>query len=339
MQYRELGKTGINASVVAVGAWAIGGWMWGGQDDSVSIKTLQSSVDQGVNFIDTAPIYGFGHSEEVVGKAIAGRRDRVILATKCGLRWDGRGTRKGEFYFRSNEKGLEDSSNAPYEVYRFLGADSIREEVEASLRRLQVETIDLYQTHWQESTTAIEETMGALEKLRDEGKIRAIGVSNANVAQIQKYLGGGGVDADQEQYSMLDRKLESSNVPFCRKRKIAFLAYSPLANGLLSGKIGPDRDFGEGDLRSGHPRFSSENRSRVGGMLKELQPIAGDLKVSLAQLVIAWTIAQPGVTHALVGARSVEQATANAEAGNLTLSEEEISKIDRILAEHTPSIR
>ncbi len=339
MQYSEIGKTGIQASRVALGAWAIGGWMWGGQDDSNSIRTIQTAIDQGVNFIDTAAIYGFGHSEEVVGRAIVGRRQEVVLATKCGLRWEGSEPRQGSFYFSSNEKGLEDSSEAPYQVYRFLGPDSIREEIEASLRRLNVETIDLYQTHWQETTTAIEDTMAALETLRAEGKIRAIGVSNATVDHMQKYLARGAVDSDQEQYSMLDRKLESSNLPFCRKRKISFLAYSPLANGLLTGKIGADREFGEGDLRRSHPRFSPDNLRRVDAMLDELRPIAGDRNVSLAQLVIAWTLAQPGVTHALVGARSSEQAIANAAAGDLELNQEEIAAIDRTLAQHAPSIR
>jgi aryl-alcohol dehydrogenase-like predicted oxidoreductase len=339
MQYREIGKSGIQASTVALGAWAIGGWMWGGQDDSDSIRTIQTAIDQGINLIDTAAIYGFGHSEEVVGRAIAGRRQEVVLATKCGLRWEGSEPRQGDFYFSSNAKGLEESSDAAYQVYRYLGPDSIREEIEASLRRLNVETIDLYQTHWQETTTAIEDTMDALVRLREEGKIRAIGVSNANVEQIQKYLARGTVDSDQEQYSMLDRKLESSNLPFCRKRKISFLAYSPLANGLLTGKIGADREFGEGDLRRSHPRFSLENRKRVDSMLDELRPIAGGRNVTLAQLVIAWTLAQPGVTHALVGARNNEQALANAAAGDLELTREEVESIARILARHAPSIR
>jgi methylglyoxal reductase len=327
MRFRQIGGSGIQASTVALGAWAIGGWMWGGQDDRESIRTVHAALDQGVDFIDTAPIYGFGRSEEVVGRAIAGRRDQVVLATKCGLLWEGAEPRKGRYHFSADEKGLVDRERARFHVYRYLGGASIREELEGSLRRLGVETIDLYQTHWQESTTSIEETMETLLRLKEEGKIRAIGVSNASLDQLTTYCGVGRVDADQERYSMLDRELESTNIPFCHEKGIAFLAYSPLANGLLTGKIDPDRRFAEGDLRRSSPRFSGENLPKARRLLERIQSVADGRGATPAQIVIAWTIARPGVTHALVGARTEEQAVANAKAADVILSRTELDEI------------
>ncbi len=324
---REIGGSGVQASTVALGAWAIGGWMWGGQDDRESIRTVHAALDHGVNFIDTAPIYGFGRSEEVVGRAIAGRRDRVVLATKCGLLWEGAEPRKGRYHFSADEKGLVDREKARFHVYRYLGGASIREELEGSLQRLGVETIDLYQTHWQESTTSIEETMETLLRLKEEGKIRAIGVSNASLDRLTTYCGVGRVDADQEKYSMLDRRLESTSISFCREKGIAFLAYSPLANGLLTGRIDADRRFGEGDLRRSGSLFSGERLSQVRRLLDRIQPVADGRGATLAQIAIAWTVAQPGVTHALVGARTAEQAAANARAGEMILSDGELGEI------------
>ncbi len=178
MRYRMVGQSGIETSVVAFGAWAVGGWWWGGADDSESIDAIRKALDLGITFIDTAPVYGLGHSEEVVGKAIKGRRDEVVLATKCGLVWH---TDRGSHFFDEAGRG----------VRRYLGAESIRYEVEQSLRRLQTDVIDLYQTHWQDATTPIEETMGALLELKREGKIRAIGVSNATVEEMDEYRKAG----------------------------------------------------------------------------------------------------------------------------------------------------
>ncbi|UCF35546.1 MAG: aldo/keto reductase [Acidobacteriota bacterium] len=334
MKQRLIGKSGISASAVSLGAWAIGGWLWGGQDDDQSIRAIQASIDSGINFIDTAPIYGFGRSEEIVGKAIRGRRDEVIIATKCGLRWQKDFPKQGNYHFSSDEAGIQQrgSDGALYDVYRFLGPESIRWEVEQSLRRLQIETIDLYQTHWQEETTPIEDTMATLLELKAEGKIRSIGVSNAKVHHMEKYRSVGQLDADQEKYSMLDRKLESGSLPYCRKHDVAMLAYSPLANGLLTGKIGPDREFGAGDLRTWNKRFTVENRRKVASLLRELEPIAESYQLTLAQLVIAWTIAQPGVTHALVGIRNEAQAKANAKAGVVDLSDTDLVTIEKALA-------
>jgi methylglyoxal reductase len=288
--------------------------LWGGADEAEAIRAIQASLDEGITLIDTAPAYGLGLSEELVGRAIAKRRDKVVLATKCGLVWH---TTEGRFFF--NQAGKP--------VHRYLGAASIRHELEQSLKRLGTDHVDLYQTHWQDATTPIDETMGALLELKREGKIRAIGVSNATVEEIGRYQKLGPVDTDQEKYSLLDRDHEAKLIPFCREQNIAVLAYSPLANGLLTGKIGPEREFKGDDLRRDNPRFSKENRVRVQEMLRKCQPIAEAHKLTLAQLVIAWTLAQPGLTHALVGARGPEQAKENARSGDVVLSAEELATI------------
>jgi aryl-alcohol dehydrogenase-like predicted oxidoreductase len=315
MRYRPLGQSSIQASAVGFGAWAIGGWMWGGADEREAVRAIQAALDEGITLIDTAPAYGLGRSEELVGEAIAGRREKVVLATKCGLVWH---TGGGRFFFNQGGKP----------VHRYLGGDSIRYELEQSLKRLRTDYVDLYQTHWQDSTTPIEETMTALVDLKRQGKIRAIGVSNASVEDIRQYQRLGPVDADQEKYSLLDRGQEAALVPYCREQGIAVLAYSPLANGLLTGKIGPERVFSGDDLRRNNPRFSVENRVRIQGMLERIQPIAEVHGLTLGQLVIAWTLAQPGITHALVGARNPHQAVENAGAADAILSDEELATID-----------
>ena len=319
MEYRPLGASGIEASVVGLGAWAIGGWMWGGTDEPKSVEAILASIDAGINFIDTAPAYGMGLSETIVGKAIAGRRKQAVVATKCGIVWH---TDKGTPFIDQNGKTM----------HRYLGPESIRYEVEQSLKRLNTDYIDLYQTHWQDETTPIEETMTTLLDLKREGKIRAIGVSNATVEQIEAYRRVGPVDSGQEKYSMLDRGLESDYLPYTLKNNIAVLAYSPLALGLLTGKVGPEREFPADDLRHSNPRFSVESRKQVRAMLDKMRPIAEKHSLTLAQLVILWTIAQPGLTHALVGARNAQQAEENAVAGNATLSKEELETLNKIVS-------
>jgi len=326
MKKKMLGKSGIEASVVGLGTWAIGGWMWGGTDDKAAVKAIHTGIDAGINLLDTAPVYGFGRSEEVVGKAIADRRDGVVLATKCGLVWH---KEAGELHFKTDRQHI--TADGSIAVYKYLHPESVKWEVEQSLKRLGTDRIDLLQTHWQESTTPVCDTMAALMELKAEGKIRAIGCSNATLAQMDEYRAAGQLDVDQECYSMLDRKREDSNLPYCAGHDMAFLAYSPLALGLLTGKVTPDRTFGEGDMRRVNPRFSVENRSRVLAMLAEFQPIADAHGLSLSQLAIAWTIAQPGCTHALVGARTEAQARENARAGEVTLSREECATMTAIV--------
>lgn len=328
MQYRKLGHSGIEASVIGLGAWAIGGWMWGGTEKEKAISAIRAAVDQGINLIDTAPIYGFGHSEELVGEALKGIRDKAVLATKCGLVWD---RQEGVFHFSTNEKVV--TREGPIHVYKNLKPASIREEVEKSLRRLKTDYIDLYQTHWQEKSTPVSETMGELCKLRDEGKIRAIGVSNATPQKMREYQSTGSIDSDQEKYNMLDRDQDESNLPFCQKEGLAFLAYSPLAQGLLSGKMSPERRFADGDYRASMPRFSIVNRKEAEKMLELMRPIAERHDASLVQLAAAWAFHQSGCSHVLCGIRSPKQAEENAGAGSIRLTEEDLSELADILTQ------
>jgi methylglyoxal reductase len=325
MRYRPLGASGIETSVVGLGTWAMGGWKWGGTNEAEAIEAIRASINAGVTLIDTAPAYGMGLAEEIVGKAVAGRRDKVILASKCGLAWH---TTAGEYFFHQQDKP----------VHRHLGPESIRYEVEQSLKRLGTDYIDLYQTHWQDSTTPIQDTMAALLDLKEEGKIRAIGVSNVNVEQLEEYWQVGPVDSDQERFNMLDRDAEAELLPYCRQKGMAMLAYSSLALGLLTGKIGPDRQFPGDDQRSENPRFSVENRRKVAAMLESFKPIAQSYGLTIAQLVIAWTVAQPGVTHALCGARNARQAVENAHAGDVNLTADELSAMDEAIQKHAAVI-
>jgi aryl-alcohol dehydrogenase-like predicted oxidoreductase len=325
MLYRELGSSGIDVSAVGFGAWAIGGWMWGGADEDQAIAAIHAAIDHGINLVDTAPIYGYGRSEEIVGRAIRGRRDKVVLATKCGMIWD---REEGEFFFHGNQEGISFRASEK-KIYKCLRPDSIRAELERSLTRLGTTHVDLYQTHWQESTTPIADTMAALLKLKEQGKIRAIGVSNASLDQLQAY---GAIDSDQEKYSMLDRELETNGtLEYCRRQKIAVLAYSPLANGLLTGKIRPDRQFGSGDLRKGNRRFTPANITRVNDLLEQLRPMAERHQATVSQLVIAWTAMRPGMTCVLCGARDPQQAIENAAAGGVTLSPDELQTIGEVV--------
>ena len=314
MQQRTLGTSGISASIVALGTWAIGGWRWGGTDEAESIRAIQAALDEGINFLDTAPAYGLGLSEEIVGKALKGKRNQAVIASKCGMVWH---TDQGVYFL--------DEYGKP--IHKYLGPESVRYEVEQSLQRLQTDYIDLYQTHWQDVTTPIEETMGELVRLKEEGKIRAIGVCNATVDEMERYRKLGAVDSDQEKYSMLDRNPEDTNLPWCQEQQVAFLAYSPLAQGLLTGKMGPDRVFSSDDQRSTNPRYAVENRVRIQSLLNGIHPYAEKYGLNLGQMVIAWTVAQPGVTHALVGARTAEQSIENAGAGRVELDRDDAAAI------------
>ncbi len=321
MLTRWIGSSGIEASAVGLGTWAIGGWRWGGTDEQRSITAIQASIDAGVSLIDTAPAYGQGLAEEIVGKAIRGRRDRVVLATKCGLVWH---TTKGNHFF--------DYEGRP--VHRYLGPESIAYELEQSLKRLGTDHVDLYITHWQDPTTPIEETMRALERLKEQGKVGSIGASNVSVDELRAYLDAGRLDAIQERYSMLARDIESTLLPICARYGVAMLSYSSLALGLLSGRIGPDRVFEGDDLRKDNRRFSLANREKIAGLMAEIAPIAEAHGATPAQIVIAWTLQQPGITFALCGARNAEQAIENAAAGRLRLSPSDIDTMSEAATRH-----
>ncbi|KAB2667227.1 aldo/keto reductase [Brucella tritici] len=316
---REIGRSGVKASAVGLGTWAIGGWMWGGTDEAQSIAAIQSSLDAGVTLIDTAPAYGLGRSEEIVGKAIAGRRDKAVIATKCGLVWH---TQKGKHFF--------DQDGKP--VHRYLGRDAIIHEVEESLRRLGTDYIDLYITHWQDSTTPIEETVAALEELKQAGKIRAVGASNVNPPELEQYIQTGALDAIQERFSMIDREIEQDLLPLTTANNVSTLSYSSLALGLLSGMIGPERVFSGDDQRKDNPRFSVANRQKAKDFATAIKPVADRHGATIAQIVIAWTLARSGVTFALCGARNPAQALDNAQAGRLRLSSDDLAAIDTAIS-------
>jgi len=322
MRHLPLGLSEINASVVGLGTWGIGGWLWGGVDEQQAITAIHDAIDHGIDLIDTAPIYGFGLSERIVGRAIRDRRDHVVLATKCGMVTH---TTRGEHKTNADLSGRAEHGHIRIHVY--LDPASIREELEASLKRLGTDRIDLYQTHWQDPTTPIDDTMAELTKLKDEGKIRAVGVCNASPEQMDQYRAHGELSSDQEKYSMLDREIEQTNLPYCREQHLAVLAYSPLARGLLTGKIGADAAFDTADHRSSDEQFTPENITAVNKMLDAMKPIAEAHRITVAQLVIAWTLHQPGVTHALCGARTPDHAAANAVAGSVELTEDELSQL------------
>jgi len=318
---RTIGGSGISASAVGLGTWAIGGWMWGGTDERQSIAAIHASIDAGISLIDTAPAYGMGLAETIVGKAIAGRRDKVVLVTKCGLVWH---VNEGAYFFHQDGKP----------VHRYLGAASIRHEVEESLKRLGTDYIDHYVTHWQDATTPIAETVETLVRLKDEGKIRSIGASNVSPEDLVAYIATGALDAIQEEYSMVRRDIETTLLPLCRTSAVSVLSYSSLALGLLSGKVGPERVFAGDDQRKGNPRFSQANREKIARLTRGLEPVAEAHEASIAQVVIAWTIAQPGITFSLCGARDPAQAVENAAAARLRLAENELALISAGVAEH-----
>lgn len=321
MLTRQIGNSGIEASAVGLGTWAIGGWMWGGTDEARSIKAIQASVDEGVSLIDTAPAYGQGLAEEIVGKSLQDRRDKVVLATKCGLVWH---TQKGNHFF--------DYDGKP--VHRYLGKDAIIFEVEQSLKRLKTDRIDHYITHWQDPTTPVDETMAALEQLKAQGKILSIGASNTSPDDLKAYVAAGQLDAIQEEYSMVKRDIEDSLVPLCNDAGVSVLSYSSLALGLLTGKVGPERTFSGDDQRRDNPRFSIENRQKVAHLMETIAPIAATHGATKAQVVIAWTLQQPGITFSLCGARDVSQAIENAKAGRLRLSPADLNAINAAVQTH-----
>jgi len=320
MEYRKLGKSDLELSVVTFGAWAAGGWMWGGTDRMDAIRAIRESFKLGVTSIDTAPIYGQGESEEIVGEAIKGiPRDKLQILTKYGLRWD---LIQGEFYFNSkNNQGKE------IDIYRYAGKESIIKECEDSLRRLGTDYIDLYQIHWADPTTPIGESMEAVKQLIKDGKIRYAGVCNYNAEQMKeasKYID---LVSDQVPYSMVKRGIENELVPYILNNNQSILAYSPLERGLLTGKIKPGHHFEEGDHRAGLPYYKDTNIRKTNVFLEKIKPLADEKNATLAQLVIRWTLDQTGITITLVGARNAAQAIQNAKAADIKLNREELAFI------------
>jgi len=321
MEYRKLGQSDLELSVVTFGAWAAGGWMWGGTERSDAVKAIRAGLECGMTSIDTAPAYGQGLSEEIVGEAIKGiPRDQVQILTKFGLSWEG--TQGQHFFSSRNNEGK------PLEIYRYSGKESIIRECETSLRLLGTDYIDLYQIHWADPTTPIQETMEAVSQLIKQGKVRYAGVCNYDVSQMMEAAKYIDLVSNQVPYSMVRRDIEQDLVPYLIGKKQSVLAYSPLQRGLLSGKIKPDQKFSEGDTRADLLHYSAKNIQLVNDFLSKLKPLADEKEATISQLVIRWTIEQSGITIALVGARNAVQAMENAKAVQVKLSSDEINFIN-----------
>lgn len=324
MEYRKLGSSPLELSVITFGAWAAGGWMWGGSERKDAVAAIRAAYDVGVTSIDTAPAYGQGLSEEIVGEAIKDiDRDKIQLLTKYGLRWD---LARGEFHFKSKDNRGQD-----IDMYKYAARESIIKECEDSLRRLGTDYIDLYQIHWPDNTTPMAETMETMAELIKQGKIKYAAVCNYSADQLKE--AGKYVDlvSNQVPYSMVKRDIEKEVVPYCIAHNISILAYSPMERGLLTGKIKPGHQFAEGDHRAGLYFFNDENLTRTNAFLDKIKPLAKAKNASLSQIVLRWTVAQPGITIALAGARNEAQAIENAKAMEIALSEDEIMFISQQL--------
>ena len=298
MDKRRIGSTDVEVSAIALGCWPMGGDYWGGADDDESIRTIHKALELGINFFDTAPAYGRGHSEEVLGKGLEGRRGEVVISTKAS----GRG--------HSRER--------------------LREKLQTSLDCLQTDYVDVYFIHWPSRSEPLGPTIEALEEMRDEGLIRAIGVSNFDVNMLQMTAKHGTVDILQPPYSFVWRFIEEDVLPYCREHNIAISTYSSLAQGLLAGVIRLNTQYRGGDMRPRSVLWKSENLGKCLYTVERLRPIATDLGVTLAQLSLRWLISQPGVTTALVGARTVEEITENAGALGWELPQETMAQMQEI---------
>lgn len=314
MKTRKLGWTDLNLSTIGLGTWAIGGgkwkFSWGPQDDRESISAIQRALELGINWIDTAAVYGLGHSEEIVGKAIRGLRKKPIIATKCERVWDKDGNISGR-----------------------LKKKSIRSEIEASLKRLKIEVIDLYQIHWPEPDEDIEEAWTTLGDLIKEGKIRYGGVSNFNLQQLKRVQPIHPVASLQPPYSMLERGIEKKILPYCSANNIGVVTYSPMQKGLLTGKFTRERvkNLPKDDHRRRDPRFQEPELSANLKLVEHLRSIAEKSGRTVAQLAIAWVLRRPEVTAAIVGARRPSQIEETVVAGDWMLSKEDIAAIDVLL--------
>jgi aryl-alcohol dehydrogenase-like predicted oxidoreductase len=310
MEFAEIPGTALKVSRVAIGTWAIGGWMWGGTDEAESIATIHAAVEHGINVIDTAPVYGFGRSEEIVGKAIAEAklRSRVVIATKTGLEWQ--------------------NGN----VFRNAGRARIMQEVEDSLGRLRTEYIDIYQVHWPDPLIAIEETADAMLTLFKQGKIRAIGVSNFSVPQMERFRRVAPLHVLQPPYNLFERGIEADLLPYCAKNDIARFGYGALCRGLLSGRMRPDTVFNGDDLRRNDPKFREPRFAQYIAAVEKLDQLAQRVGKRVIHLAVRWMLDQ-GVTTALWGARRPDQLQPVDEVSGWKLDASAKAEIDRILSE------
>lgn len=314
IEHADIPGSSLKVSRIAIGTWAIGGWMWGGTDEAQSISTIRAALEHGVNLIDTAPVYGFGRSEEIVGKAIAegGLRSRLAIATKVGLEW-----RDGE-------------------VFRNASRDRIMREIEESLRRLQTDHIDIYQVHWPDPKTPIEETAEAMNALLKQGKIGAIGVSNFTVEQMERFRKVAPIHVLQPPYNLFERDIEADILPYCRKNNIATFGYGALCRGLLSGRMRPDTVFSGDDLRRVDPKFQPPRFGQYLAAVERLDQLARErFGKRVIHLAVRWMLDQ-GVTTALWGARRPDQLQPIDGVSGWSLDASAKAEIDRILRELIP---
>ncbi|UOQ43262.1 aldo/keto reductase [Halobacillus salinarum] len=313
MQKITIPNTEMNASRIGLGTWAIGGWMWGGTDEQQSIKTIHSALDKGINLIDTAPVYGFGESEQIIGKAIAqtGNREDLLLATKVGMDW------KGEKVFRNASK------------------ERIHQEVEDSLKRLGTDYIDIYQVHWPDPLTPLHETAEALHYLHKQGKIRAIGVSNFSREQMDVFREAAPIHTLQPPYNLFEREIEDDILPYVKDHQMTSLTYGSLCRGLLSGKMSQDREFKGDDLRNNDPKFQQPRFNQYLNAVQELDELAQErFNKNVLHLALRWVLEQPASGIALMGGRRPDQLQPVTEIDDFQIDEKTMHDIDEILRKH-----
>ncbi len=309
MEYIDIADTGVRASRVGLGAWAIGGWMWGGTEEREAIATIHSAIDRGINLVDTAAVYGYGNSEEIVGKALAGgRRAKAVIATKVTLDWTDDGS-----VFRNGTKAR------------------ITKEIEDSLRRLQTEYIDIYQVHWPDPLTPIEETAGAMKALLDAGKIRAIGVSNYSAAQMAEFAAVAPLHTSQPPFNLFERDAEREVLPYCAAHGIVGMTYGALCRGLLSGRVTRERTFEGDDLRGRDPKYQEPRLSQYLDAVEQLQTLAQRYGKRVIDLAVRWLLEQPGVGIALWGARKPAQLDDVDGSMGFSIDRATLDEIDQIL--------
>ena len=315
MKTRKLGYSDLHLTPIGLGTWAMGGgdWKfgWGYQDDDASIASVHQALDAGVNWIDTAAIYGHGHAERVVGKAIQDRRDDVLIATKCGRVWEGESR----------------------EIGKSLRRESVHREIDLSLQRLGIDCIDLYQIHWPEPDEEIEEGWGAVAELVEAGKIRYAGVSNFNMEQLKRIQPIHPVTSLQPPYSMLRREVEEEILPYCRENQIGIVAYSPMQAGLLTGRFSKERvqNLPANDWRKANPFFTSPQLEANLSIIEQLRPVAAQMEITLPQLALAWVLRRSEITAAIAGARRPEQILETVKAGEILIHDELLLKIEHML--------
>lgn len=318
MQTQRLGRTGMEITRIGFGAWAIGGggWEfgWGAQDEGAAVEAIEHALERGINWIDTAPVYGHGKSERLVGRAVRGMAERPFIFTKCSMLWDEHGS-----------------------VYRSLGADSVRRECEASLRRLDIDAIDLYQIHWPEPESDIEEGWETLVRLRDEGLVRHLGVSNFDVAQMQRIARIAPVESLQPPYSLIRRAIEPEILPYCAAQDIGVIVYSPMASGLLTGAMTRERiaRMPPDDWRQRSNEYQEPKLSVNLALVETLKRIGARHDAMAGAVAVAWTLRHPAVTGAIVGARSAAQVEDLIAGALLELRDDEMEELGRVTPEPT----